>query len=84
MSAPTDDFQPTGEGLEQGTTADTLQDDYASRTGQKQAPVPVQSDGDPIEDPIDANKADSDEQLSMHCPNLVENPKLTACSEGRC
>ena len=69
MSAPTDDFQPAGEGLEQGTTADTMQNDYTSRTGQKTAPVPVQSDGDAIEDPIDANTADSDEQLGM-CPHL--------------
>jgi hypothetical protein len=65
MSAPDDDFQPTGEGLEQGTTADTIQNDYTSRTGQKQAPIPVQSDNDAIEDPIDPAKADSDEQLGM-------------------
>ena len=66
MSAPNDNFQPTGEGLEQGTTADTIQNDYTSRTGQKQAPIPVQSDNDAIEDPIDATKADSDEQLGRH------------------
>jgi hypothetical protein len=39
--------------------------DYTSRTGQKQAPIPVQKDEDPIEDPIDAETADSDEQLGM-------------------
>lgn len=65
MSAPTDDYQPGDEGLDQPTTADTNQNDYTSRTGQKQAPVPVQSDNDPIEDPIDADTANSDEQLGM-------------------
>lgn len=62
-SAPADEFKPAGDGLEQGTNADTNQDDYTSRTGQKQAPVPVQSDDAPVEDPIDANTADSDAQL---------------------
>jgi hypothetical protein len=37
--------------------------DYTSRTGQKQAPIPVQSDDDPVEDPIDPETADSDKQL---------------------
>ena len=38
-------------------------DEYVSRTGQKQAEVPVQSDNDVVEDPIDAQTADSDAQL---------------------
>lgn len=42
-----------------------MQDNYVSRPGQKQAPVPVQSDGVEIEDPIDAATADSDGQLGM-------------------
>lgn len=42
---------------------DAMDNDYTSRTGQKQAPVPVQSDNDAVEDPIDANTADSDKQL---------------------
>lgn len=84
MSAPNEDFQPAGEGLEQGTTADTTQNDYTSRTGQKQAPVPVQSDNDPIEDPIDANKADSDEQLGMHFNITAEVCRILMIdSQGR-
>ena len=43
--------------------------DYTSRTGQKQAPIPVQSDNDTVEDPIDPATADSDETLGMHSPN---------------
>ncbi|KAF4553693.1 Hypothetical protein D9617_6g094240 [Elsinoe fawcettii] len=38
-------------------------DDYTSRTGQKQGPIPVQKDSDPIESGVDAQNADSDAQL---------------------
>lgn len=37
--------------------------DYKSRTGQSE--VPVQADDAPVEDPIDAETADSDETLGM-------------------
>lgn len=47
---------------------DSQDNDYVSRTGQKQGPIPVQSDNDIVEDPIDSNVADSDEQLGMSCP----------------
>lgn len=36
--------------------------DYTSRTGQKDH-IPVQKDEDTVEDPIDAETADSDQQL---------------------
>lgn len=65
MSAPDSEYQPAGEGLEGSTGADTIQNDYKSRTGQSQ--IPVQSDEAPVEDPIDANSADSDEQLGWCC-----------------
>ena len=42
---------------------DAQDNDYVSRTGQKDANVPVQSDNDAIEDPIDGATADSDAQL---------------------
>lgn len=44
---------------------DAQDNDYISRTGQKQGPIPVQSDNDAVEDPIDGATADSDEQLGM-------------------
>lgn len=65
MSAPGEQFQTGGEGREGPSNPDTIQDDYVSRTGQKQAPVPVQSDEDGVIDPIDPATADSDEQLGM-------------------
>lgn len=46
---------------QQNTTP--INDDYVSRTGQKDAPVPVQADNDDVADPIDASTADSDKAL---------------------
>lgn len=41
-----------------------LQDDsYATQTNE---PVPVQSDNKGVEDPINASRADSDQQLGKH------------------
>lgn len=51
MSSPDGDFQPT----------EAAQDDYVSRPGQND--TPVVSDSINIEDPVDANTADSDAQL---------------------
>ena len=65
MSAPGEEFQTGGEGREGPSNPDTKQDDYVSRAGQKQAPVPVQSDEDGVADPIDPATADSDETLGM-------------------
>ena len=45
-----------------GTFNDT---DYVSRQGNKNEPLPVQSDGDQVEDPINEEIADTDEQLGM-------------------
>lgn len=42
----------------------TAQNDYESRTGQKDH-IPVVKDDADVEDPIDANTADSDAQLGM-------------------
>lgn len=44
---------------------DAQDNDYVSRTGQKEAPIPVQSDNDVVESGVDAETADSDEQLGM-------------------
>jgi hypothetical protein len=38
-------------------------DSYVSRSGHKNEPLAVQSDNDRVEDPINADKADSDAQL---------------------
>lgn len=48
---------------EDAPTGDVEDNSYISRQGNKNEPLPVQADGDRIEDPIDASTADSDEQL---------------------
>ncbi|OAP63319.1 hypothetical protein AYL99_02546 [Fonsecaea erecta] len=73
-AAPGDEYQPTGEGLEGSTTADTVQNDYKSRTGQSH--IPVQGDDAPVEDPIDANKADSDEQLARDDADAIDESNI--------
>ncbi len=45
---------------------DAQDNDYVSRTGQKDGPVPVQSDSAGIDDPIDNATADGDEQLGTY------------------
>lgn len=52
-------------------TGEVVDNEYTSRTGQKEAPVPVQSDNDAVEDPIDGDKADSDDQLGMIVGSLA-------------
>lgn len=56
MSAPQDEFQDD--------STIPAQNDYESRTGQKDT-VPVLKDDAGVEDPIDGNVADSDAQLGM-------------------
>ena len=63
MSAPNDDYPPGPDGVETSHTADTIQNDYESRSGQSH--IPVVADDSNIEDPIDGGIADSDEQLGM-------------------
>jgi hypothetical protein len=49
-------------------SGNAVDNDYVSRPGQKQAPIPVQSDETPVNDPIDPATADSDEQLGKNIP----------------
>jgi len=57
-------------------TGDVQDNDYVSRTGQKQGAVPVQSDNDAVEDPIDANTADSDEQLARDDNEAIDKSNI--------
>ena len=50
-------------------TGDVQDTEYVSRTGQSQ--IPVTKDDAPIEDPIDAETADSDKQLGKHSSSIV-------------
>lgn len=60
MSSVDNKIDSTGGEAPSGIATD---DSYVSRTGQYE--IPVQSDNKPVEDPIDAATADSDETLGM-------------------
>lgn len=49
--------------------------DYASRTGQSE--IPVQKDEASIEDPIDADTADSDKTLGLYLTSTCSRHCLT-------
>ena len=65
-----------------GPAGDRMDNDYTSRSGQKNSTVPVQEDTDAVEDPIDPATADSDETLStLHLFSPL--PLITRCWELR-
>ncbi|OTA94084.1 hypothetical protein M434DRAFT_394988 [Hypoxylon sp. CO27-5] len=49
---------------------------YVSRPGHKNEKIPVQSDGDLVEDPIDGRKADSDEQLDRDDREAIDKSNI--------
>lgn len=51
-------------------SGDVVDNSYVSRSGHKNEPLNVVSDQERIEEPIDAGKADTDEQLGK-CINLI-------------
>ncbi|KAI8626724.1 hypothetical protein F5Y19DRAFT_478209 [Xylariaceae sp. FL1651] len=56
-----------------GTVAD---DSYVSRPGHKNEQLPVVSDQDRVEDPIDANTVDSDEQLARDDTEAIDTSNI--------
>ena len=60
MSAA-NEYSDSGAPGSEGASLSTMDNDYASRTGQSE--IPVQNDDAPVEDPIDAATADSDATL---------------------
>merc|ERR1712093_789618 len=55
---------------------DTQDNDYVSRTGQEEAPIPVQSDNDVVESGVDAETADSDEQLARDDNEAIDESNI--------
>ena len=49
--------------LENAPSASFEENSYVSRPGEKDQPIAVQADSDRVEDPIDAEQADTDAQL---------------------
>jgi len=72
MSSADDQYEAQNDAVTGDAPAGDAQDnDYVSRPGQKDGPIPVQSDNTQIEDPIDGATADSDEQLGMSSPTYL-------------
>lgn len=62
----------SSENLQDAPTGEFQDDSYVSRPGTKGENIGVQADSDPVEDPIDAEVADTDEQLGKF-------PNQTSC-----
>ena len=67
-----------------------VDNDYVTDTTRDGGDLPVQSDDTPINDPIDAEKADSDETLGIHkypmsfsvVTHLINIPSIIAADEN--
>ncbi|GKT99554.1 hypothetical protein FLAG1_01025 [Fusarium langsethiae] len=59
--------------LENAPSASYEDNSYVSRPGEKDQPIAVQADSDRVEDPIDAEQADTDAQLGKLATFLLSN-----------
>ncbi|TVY41178.1 hypothetical protein LOCC1_G005976 [Lachnellula occidentalis] len=77
MSCADDQYESQNDRPASGVPAGDAQDnDYVSRTGEKGGPIPVQSDGAEVEDPIDADTADSDAQLARDDKDAIDQANV--------
>ncbi|KAL9638082.1 MAG: hypothetical protein Q9164_001799 [Protoblastenia rupestris] len=60
---------------------DSMDNDYASRTGQSH--IPVQKDDKPVEDPIDPASADSDQQLQQDDADAIDQSNIVGGGRTR-
>ncbi|XXH06041.1 hypothetical protein Hte_012486 [Hypoxylon texense] len=57
-------------------SADVADDSYVSRSGHKNEEIPVQSDRERVEDPIDEAVADSDVQLNRDEKEAIDTSNI--------
>ncbi|KAK2066729.1 hypothetical protein P8C59_000519 [Phyllachora maydis] len=57
-------------------TGEVQDDSYVSRPGHKNEPVPVSSDAEVVEDPIDGESADSDAQLETDERDAIDKSNI--------
>ncbi|KAL2213147.1 hypothetical protein CC79DRAFT_1361967 [Sarocladium strictum] len=62
--------------LQDAPSGDFQDDSYVSRQGNKNEPLPVQSDADRVEDPVDGDVADSDEQLERDDSDAIDESNI--------
>jgi len=56
---------------------------YVNQRGQQKEPIAVQSDSAPVEDPIDANTADSDAQLDGDEKEAIDKSNIIGGGKTR-
>jgi hypothetical protein len=64
------------ENLQDVPSGEFRDDSYVSRPGAKAEPLPVQSDADKVEDPINEAKADTDEQLEADDRQAIDQSNV--------
>ncbi|CAG7559188.1 unnamed protein product [Fusarium equiseti] len=62
--------------LENAPSASFEDNSYVSRPGEKDQPIAVQADSDRVEDPIDAEQADSDAQLERDEKDAIDKSNI--------
>ncbi|CAG9943999.1 unnamed protein product [Clonostachys rosea f. rosea IK726] len=66
----------SSENLQDAPTGEFQDDSYVSRPGTKGENIGVQADSDPVEDPIDAEVADTDEQLARDDAEAIDKDNI--------
>ncbi|CEI38588.1 hypothetical protein FVEN_g4849 [Fusarium venenatum] len=62
--------------LESAPSASYEDNSYVSRPGEKDQPIAVQADSDRVEDPIDAEQADTDAQLERDEKDAIDQSNI--------
>ncbi|RGP72342.1 hypothetical protein FLONG3_6826 [Fusarium longipes] len=62
--------------LENAPSASFEDNSYVSRPGEKEQPIAVQADSDRVEDPIDAETADTDAQLERDEKDAIDKSNI--------
>ncbi|KAF5598766.1 tRNA pseudouridine38-40 synthase [Fusarium pseudocircinatum] len=66
----------SSDGLQDAPSAEFQDDSYVSRPGEKEQPIPVQSDSDRVEDPVDGEQADTDAQLERDDKDAIDESNI--------
>ncbi|KAF5007123.1 hypothetical protein FDECE_6554 [Fusarium decemcellulare] len=66
----------SSQGVEDTPSGEFQENSYISRPGEKSEPIPVQADSAKIEDPIDADTADTDAQLERDDSDAIDESNI--------
>ncbi|KAF4456385.1 hypothetical protein F53441_1455 [Fusarium austroafricanum] len=66
----------SSDGLQDAPSSEFQDNSYVSRPGEKNEAIPVQTDSDRVEDPIDADKADTDAQLERDDKDAIDSSNI--------